>query len=112
MAVLPQTAVAATPHQQQLYLAHELTPDHTAHQLRLTVTFEGTTDTARLRSAVAGCVRRHDALRTRFAFEGTTLVQSVHSEPPSLWAEPDAAFDDGDRCCGPPWNPPAAPVSG
>ncbi|WP_333736082.1 amino acid adenylation domain-containing protein [Streptomyces sp. IBSBF 2806] len=93
MAVLPQTAVAATPHQQQLYLAHELTPDHTAHELRLTVAFEGTTDTARLRSAVAGCVRRHDALRTRFSFEGTTLVQSVHSEPPSLWAEPDAAFD-------------------
>ncbi|MFF0016393.1 amino acid adenylation domain-containing protein [Streptomyces sp. NPDC005374] len=92
-ATLPQTAVAATPHQQQLYVAHELTPDHTAHELRLTVTFEGTTDAARLRSAVADCVRRHDALRTRFAFEGTTLVQSVHSEPPSLWAEPDAAFD-------------------
>ncbi|QEV21832.1 amino acid adenylation domain-containing protein [Streptomyces alboniger] len=92
-AALPRTAVAATPHQQQLYVAHELTPDHTDHELRLTVTFEGTTDTTRLRSAVAACVRRHDALRTRFTFEGTTLVQSVHSEPPSLWEQPDAAFD-------------------
>jgi amino acid adenylation domain-containing protein len=90
---LPHTAVPATPHQQQLYLAHELTQDDTAHALRLTVTFDGTTDTARLRSAVTECVRRHDALRTRFAFEGTTLVQSVHGEPLSLWAEPDAALD-------------------
>ncbi|MEE4418125.1 amino acid adenylation domain-containing protein [Streptomyces bugieae] len=98
----PARTVAATPQQQRRYLAHALTEDHTRHHLVIDLDFDGVPDTSALRSALEDVVRRHEALRTRFVFEGTTLVQSVADHLPPLWetvgedAEapaPDRPFD-------------------
>ncbi|MER7156857.1 condensation domain-containing protein, partial [Streptomyces lydicus] len=100
----PARTVAATPLQQQLYLAYELTEDHAPHHLALDLTLDGVPDATALRSALDEVVDRHEALRTRFRFEGTALVQSVADHLPPLWettghpgAEPAGSADAPDR---------------
>ncbi|HEY0806544.1 MAG TPA: condensation domain-containing protein, partial [Pseudonocardiaceae bacterium] len=60
--------------QRQILLAQHIAPESTWHNVPLYVTITGPADVAALRRALALVTRRHDALRTLFHADGSTMV--------------------------------------
>ncbi|QJC51345.1 amino acid adenylation domain-containing protein [Paenibacillus albicereus] len=81
-----------TPAQNRLFILHQLDPQSTAYNLPLGLALEGELDEKRLQLALRRLSRRHEALRTRFGWEGGKPVQII---------EPDAVIQaetmDGPR---------------
>lgn len=81
-------AVSA-PIQEHYYVSQELAGDATPFVRGAAYWLTGPTDTAALRAAVETVVRRHTALRTRFAFEGGRLTQAADPHPGFGWKVED-----------------------
>ncbi|OLF14178.1 hypothetical protein BLA60_03245 [Actinophytocola xinjiangensis] len=63
---LAATLVPALPFQERLLLSERLTADRAVHPIPVRLRLSGPLDPDALRAALAGCVRRHEALRTGF----------------------------------------------
>ncbi|HEY1380282.1 MAG TPA: amino acid adenylation domain-containing protein, partial [Gemmataceae bacterium] len=72
---------AAGPTQRQIWFLHQLGQGSDVYTIAYTLTLAGHTDAAALRTALAGVVERHPALRTTFDDDGGQLWQVVN--PPS-----------------------------
>ncbi|HSF41121.1 MAG TPA: amino acid adenylation domain-containing protein, partial [Thermoanaerobaculia bacterium] len=72
--------------QQRLWLIDQLEPGSALYNMPSTLRLRGALDTPALRDAFDGLVRRHEALRTRFAEAAGVPVQIV--DPPSDWSLP------------------------
>ncbi|WP_216216770.1 non-ribosomal peptide synthetase [Amycolatopsis aidingensis] len=88
--------------QRRLWLLDQLMPGTSVYNIGWRIAVDGPVDPAALRAALAGLVRRHEALRTHFAAEEGTPVQVVtaaagielpHYERATP-AEVDALVDD------------------
>ena len=64
--------------QQRLWLVDRLEPGSPAYNVPFALRLRGGLDTAALRAALGGLVRRHESLRTTFAERGGAPVQVVH----------------------------------
>ncbi len=68
-----------SPAQERLWFLFQLEPHNPGYNLPFVVRLRGDLDIAALTASFAGIVRRHEALRTRFALEGGLSVQVVEA---------------------------------
>ena len=63
--------------QRRLWFLHQLEPDNPVHNIAAAVRIEGALDAVALGRALSEIVRRHEALRTAFAAEGSEPAQVI-----------------------------------
>jgi amino acid adenylation domain-containing protein len=66
--------------QERLWFLHRVEPASPVYNIPLVYDVSGPLNIECLRAAVADIIRRHEALRTNFAFENGELVQVIHEE--------------------------------
>ncbi|HKG79910.1 MAG TPA: condensation domain-containing protein, partial [Pyrinomonadaceae bacterium] len=66
--------------QQRLWFLNELEPESTAYNIVRALRLRGALNVAALKAALTEIVRRHEALRTRFAVEAEQPVQVISTE--------------------------------
>ncbi|WP_158515672.1 non-ribosomal peptide synthetase [Kitasatospora sp. MBT63] len=81
-ALAPRASYALHPQQRALYAVWQTDPASTAYNIPVRIEVSPSLDADRLRSALAGLLRRHDALRTAFHADGDDVRQLVrdHAE--------------------------------
>ncbi|HYH83234.1 MAG TPA: amino acid adenylation domain-containing protein [Longimicrobium sp.] len=98
---IPRAAAGPVPltfEQRRLWFLHRVSPDASVYSIPLGFRIRGELDAGALRTALAGLVARHDALRTTFAEAGDEPVQTVGAEPRFGWETADAAgLTDAER---------------
>ncbi|MGB7605871.1 MAG: amino acid adenylation domain-containing protein [Lutisporaceae bacterium] len=66
--------------QKRMYIMQQMEPDTISYNMPGVLVMEGELDEERLKTSMAEIVKRHEALRTSFKWEGTEVVQTVHEE--------------------------------
>jgi amino acid adenylation domain-containing protein len=82
--------------QERLWFLDRLEPGSTVYNVPVVLRLEGALDLAALERAVAGIVRRHEALRTTFATVDGAPVQVIHDAGGATLSVEDAAAMDDD----------------
>lgn len=80
----PSVGFPATPGQTHSWLFQQLVPESAVHHLPLVTTIRGPLDTDALRRSLQTVVTRHNALRTRFHWDGETLLQTIDESSPQF----------------------------
>jgi len=69
-----------SPAQRRMYILQQMEPNTVSYNMSGVLVMEGEPEVERLKAAMAEIVRRHEALRTSFRWEGAEVVQVVHEE--------------------------------
>lgn len=72
-----KAAYACTPQQRQLYLLHQLQPEALTYNIPIIFECSGEIEVTRLENAFATLIKRHESLRTRFAYDDGEINQIV-----------------------------------
>jgi amino acid adenylation domain-containing protein len=68
--------------QQRIYYQYETNKESTAYNLPMVLQIKGAYDQDKIEATLQSLIRRHESLRTEFAFEEGTVLQSVQSSVP------------------------------
>lgn len=76
--------------QRRMYVLQQMEPDTISYNMPGVLVMEGELEVEQLKSAMAEIVKRHEALRTSFKWEGIEVVQVVYEE-----VDFEVAYKDG-----------------